>query len=100
MKRRPIPSPWFRAPDYEALFSGIEKVAEQYLLDVTDSVTNPENLTERIRKRRSFLSLSSDINTEVVGVCKQVLAFGAAGLALSIASGPNNNAEHQMPDDV
>jgi hypothetical protein len=76
--------PWFSAPDYASLFAGIEKVAEQFLLDVTDSVTNPENLTERIRKRRSFLSLSSDINTEVVGVCKQVLAFGAAGLGLSI----------------
>ena len=76
--------PWFRTPDYAALFADIERVADQFLVDVTDSVTNSETLTERIRKRRSFLSLSSDINTEVVGVCKQMLAFGAAGLGLSI----------------
>ena len=76
--------PWFKAPDYVSLFADIEKVAETFLVDVTDSATDPESLTERIRKRRSFLSLASDINTEVVGVCKQVLAFGAAGLGLSI----------------
>jgi hypothetical protein len=76
--------PWFKAPDYVALFADIEEAAETFLVDVTESATDPDTLTERIRKRRSFLSLASDINTEVVGICKQVLAFGAAGLGLSI----------------
>lgn len=77
-------TPWFKAPDYPSLFAGIENAAEEFLAQATDSATDPDSVIERIRKRRSFLSLASDINTEVVGVCKQVLAFGAAGLALSI----------------
>jgi hypothetical protein len=54
------------------------------LVDITQTAADPKCLTERIRNRRSALSLASDINTEVVGICKQVLAFGAAGLGLSL----------------
>jgi hypothetical protein len=76
--------PLLKAPDYVSLFADIENSAETFLIDITESATDPNSLTERIRKRRSALSLASDINTEVVGICKQVLAFGAAGLGLSL----------------
>jgi hypothetical protein len=76
--------PWLMPPDYSTLFADIEKTAEAFLVDLTQTSADPKCLTERIRKRRSALSLASDINTEVVGICKQVLAFGAAGLGLSL----------------
>jgi hypothetical protein len=76
--------PWLMPPDYSVLFADIERAAETFLVDVTQTAAEPKCLTERIRKRRSALSLASDINTEVVGICKQVLAFGAAGLGLSL----------------
>ena len=41
-------------------------------------------LLELIRKRRAGLSLGSSSKTEIVGICKQILAFGAAGIGLSI----------------
>lgn len=41
-------------------------------------------LLELIRKRRAGLLLSSSSKTEILGICKQILAFGAAGIGLSI----------------
>ena len=76
--------PLFGTPNYGILFADIEKAADKFLTDITDTAPSPSALIERILKRRSSLSLASDITTEVVGICKQVLAFGAAGLGLSL----------------
>jgi len=77
--------PWFRSPKYSVLFAEIETAADQFLSSVASAASGKEtDIVDRIRKRRSSLSLSSDITSEVVGVCKQVLAFGAAGLGLSL----------------
>jgi hypothetical protein len=76
-----------RPNDYTTLFREIEKVTIEFLQHVTKNPASgkkPSEIVERIRNRRSALSLSSDITTEVVGVCKQILAFGAAGLGLSL----------------
>lgn len=75
---------WFSMPDYATLFAEIERAAETLLVDLSEAATDSETITDRIRKRRAALSWASDINTEVVGVCKQVLAFGAAGVGLSL----------------
>ncbi len=70
--------------DYEVLFADIEARTEEFLQTAIRNVAEPCHLTERIRKRRSYLALSTGITSEVVGICKQVLAFGAAGLGLSL----------------
>lgn len=80
--------PWttlFRSRNYSALYEQIEQTVDSFLQSSTEqNVKDPEKIIERIRKRRGMLPLTSDINSEVVGICKQVLAFGAAGLGLSL----------------
>jgi len=77
-------APWFTRPNYSELSEDIEKATEAFLVDITQAAADPKSVTERLRNRRSSLPLASDINAEVVGICKQVLAFGAAGLGLSL----------------
>lgn len=63
----------------------IEEIADDL---VRTLIANPTlqlpALIELVRSRRASLVVGSDITTEVVGICKQVLAFGAAGFGLSI----------------
>jgi hypothetical protein len=76
-----------RPNNYAALFQDTEKITVEFLKQITKNPVSgkkPSEIVDRIRKRRSALSLTSDITTEVVGICKQILAFGAAGLALSL----------------
>jgi hypothetical protein len=77
---------WFSSNrKYSAAISSLEEVVEPFLENlIAASTVDKDNIVERIRKRRSSLPLASEIMTEVVGICKQVLAFGAAGLGLSI----------------
>jgi len=44
-----------------------------------------DTLLKLVRDRRSKLALSTGITDQVLGVCKQVLAFGAAGLPIGLA---------------
>jgi hypothetical protein len=72
--------------NYVELFSPVENEVLVFLQNIATnpSAGKPSEIVERIRKRRSALDLRSDITTEVVGICKQVLAFGAAGLGLTV----------------
>jgi hypothetical protein len=76
-----------RPNNYAELLRETEKLTVDFLQQVTKTPASgkqPSAIVESIRSRRSALSLTSDITTEVVGVCKQILAFGAAGLGLSL----------------
>jgi hypothetical protein len=70
---------------YQDAYANLEEDADRFLQNLLSlPLPNKAAIVERIRTRRSSLPLSSDITTEVVGICKQVLAFGAAGLGLSL----------------
>lgn len=66
---------------------GVEDIVDPYingiLADLPDN-KKTSDLIELVRKRRSVLFLSSGMKPEIVGICKQVLSFGVAGLALSL----------------
>lgn len=70
--------------DYKELFNDIETRSDKFLYDLARLPSDSLKLTERIRKRRLNLSPSSEITDAVVGICQQILAFGAAGLGLSL----------------
>jgi hypothetical protein len=63
-----------------------EDIVDPYIDELLSGVPQSKvsALIELIRKRRSTLFLSSGLKPEIVGICKQVLSFGAAGLALSL----------------
>jgi hypothetical protein len=44
-----------------------------------------KDLLEVVKDRRSKIPLSSGITNQIVGICQSLLAFGAGGLALSVA---------------
>jgi hypothetical protein len=71
--------------DYAEAYANVEEDADRFLESLISlPLTDKSTIIERIRKRKSSLPIGSDITTEVVGICKQVLAFGAAGLGLSL----------------
>lgn len=71
-------------------FSGAMQAIERLVDPIIDEMLQKldedrqKTLLELIKKRRAGLSLSSSTRTEIVGICKQILAFGAAGIGLSI----------------
>jgi hypothetical protein len=48
-----------------------------------------EKLCDRIRVRRQALPLSSSSREQILGISKQILAFGGAGLAAALATANN-----------
>jgi len=44
-------------------------------------------LIEKVRKRRASLTVKPEFTPEVVGIAKQIVAFGAAGLSFALAFG-------------
>ncbi|WCM26335.1 hypothetical protein NDN01_20360 [Sphingomonas sp. QA11] len=44
-------------------------------------------LIEKVRKRRGSLTVKPEFTPEVVGIAKQIVAFGAAGLSFALAFG-------------
>ncbi len=70
--------------DWPVTFSAIEDAVDEYLRTRLQPLTCPKEMMERIKDRRSKLSLSSGITAPIVGICQQILAFGAAGIALTV----------------
>jgi hypothetical protein len=67
------------------LDSYLNKIA---LTSVQDKV-EIDKLIVRVRERRLNLHIKPEFTPEVVGVCKHILAFGAAGLGLAVAFSDN-----------
>jgi hypothetical protein len=86
--------PWSR-PDWESVFNALEEKASSYVdgligstVSEDDKASEPASKTsliiDVIKARREKLALTSSTTDQIVGICKQILAFGAAGLALSV----------------
>ena len=75
---------WFS--DWTESFKDIEQQADEFFRKQIQDVpeANLKDLIELVKNRRERLSLSSGITSQIVGICQQLLAFGAAGLALTI----------------
>jgi hypothetical protein len=87
--------PWSR-PDWSTIFDQVDEKASQYVdqqidtsLKVSDDAvpTEASTLIDIIKSRRERLALSSSTTEQIIGISKQILAFGAAGLALSLGFG-------------
>lgn len=87
-------SPWSR-PDWASIFASVETRASAYVdALIAESVSGEEGTStpkpkastviDVIKSRRDSLALSSSTTDQIVGICKQILAFGVAGLALSV----------------
>jgi len=86
--------PWSR-PDWSTIFVSLEEKTSAYVDSLIESSVKEEDgvstvlptiptMINVIKERREKLALSSSSTDQVVGICKQILAFGAAGLALSV----------------
>jgi hypothetical protein len=86
--------PWSR-PDWETISEAIEQKASECVDSLVATSVGPDDgaekslpkagaLTEVIKGRREKLALTSSTTSQIVGICQQILAFGAAGLALSV----------------
>ena len=67
-------------------FERIEAITDNYVNTRLGTV-NPEevdDLVDRIKARREKLSLSTGVTSQIVSICQQILAFGAAGVALTV----------------
>ena len=75
-----IPRQW------TTLLPGIENIVEPELDKLTSGLDgdHSDQLVERIANRREKLPLESGTVSLITGICQQVLAFGAAGLALAL----------------
>jgi hypothetical protein len=71
---------------WQELFKSIEDTVDQFIKGSIAAFNNEDcdALIELIKSRRERLSLSSGISDQIVGICQQILSFGAAGLALTI----------------
>jgi len=84
---------WSR-PDWENTFESIEITASTYVNKLIDTSVVEDDASaakpkisvviDIIKSRRASLALSSSTTEQIVGICKQILAFGVAGLALSV----------------
>jgi hypothetical protein len=78
---------WFGSgSDWMRSLPEIDDVADQALRDILAQVDEKVaiNLIEVINHRRKQLPLSSSTGSQITALCGQLLAFGAAGLALAI----------------
>jgi hypothetical protein len=74
---------WFS--DWTVLFRPIEAVTDEFVNKSIEKFSGKyEDLINIIKGRRERLSLSSGITNQIIGICQQILAFGAAGVALTV----------------
>ena len=82
---------WYSLNSWKQYLDQIETVADTCvngLLTTTLSQASDDTkkeLIEVVKDRRSKLPLSTGITDQIVGICQSLLAFGAGGLALSLA---------------
>src|SRR5580693_8970680 len=75
---------WFS--DWTTSFRAAEDAADAFVRRRISQVTadaEAQKWIDIIKARREKLSLSSGITDQIVGICQQILAFGAAGVALT-----------------
>jgi hypothetical protein len=70
-----------------ALEAGIDDQIRR--ADITDDET-VGYLIDKIRKRRALLTIKPEFTPEVVGIAKQIIAFGGAGIGVVLVSGKGN----------
>jgi hypothetical protein len=71
--------------DWATLFKPIEDITDEFVNKrIAEYSGNCGALIEVIKSRRDRLSLTTGITDQIVGICQQILSFGAAGLALTI----------------
>lgn len=77
---------WFSRLVGTSFVERIEDIVGPCLDRLVANVSESElsKIIERVKDRRDKLPVTSEIYSEVVGVCKQILTFGAAGFALSL----------------
>jgi|SRR5579885_756263 len=74
---------WFS--DWTVKFQPIDAEADKFVKQLIDQFSGkPDDLINNIKGRRERLSLSSGITNQIVSICQQILAFGAAGIALTV----------------
>lgn len=86
----------FTRPDWNTVFDSIDATASQYVdaliamsvrendSQVSDGAPTVSDVLAVVKSRREKLPLSSGTTDQIVGICQTILAFGAAGLALSL----------------
>lgn len=65
-------------------FVQVEEIVDSFLTQRIKTAGDRTKLMEVVKARRDKLSLSSGITTPIIGICQQILAFGGAGVALTI----------------
>jgi len=71
--------------DWPELFKPIEDITNKFVTKrIAEYNGDCDGLISEIKSRRERLSLSTGITDQIVGICQQILSFGAAGLALTI----------------
>jgi len=77
---------WSGRRAWGALFASIEDELDNYLNTSIAKIQEREidGIIQTIKARREKLPISTGITDRILGICQQLLAFGAAGLALTI----------------
>lgn len=77
---------WWQRAQYSSLLEPVEEEVDRFLLAATKDLNKPEiqELIRTVKARREKLPLSTGITNQIVGICQQILAFGAAGIALAV----------------
>jgi hypothetical protein len=67
-------------------FAPIEEMVDGFANEVLSKIqdTEAEKLITVIKDRRGRMPLSTGITDQIIGICQQILAFGAAGVALTV----------------
>jgi hypothetical protein len=80
------------ADQIRALEAALEAEIDEEIASASYLGTHDETmayLIEKIRKRRALLAIKPEFTPEVVGIAKQIIAFGGAGLAFALTFSQN-----------
>ena len=75
-----------QAAHWKTLLGQIEAEVDGHVAGSLKSLSSGErkDLVDRLKDRRDHLSLSSGVTDKILGICQQILAFGAGGVALAV----------------
>lgn len=85
-----LASAWIRGDAYACRLTELEEKVSNEIDDLLSQmhVRDLESVLQTLRERRSQLPIQPEFTPEVVGISKQILAFGAAGIGLVVAFAP------------
>src|SRR5436190_1371466 len=72
----------------------IEAEIDQLLRETDNREDRVSYLIEKIRKRRAFLAIKPEFTPEVVGIAKQIVAFGGAGFGFVLTFSNQDTMKH------